>query len=187
MLLLAEKTVNIGFFHNDVINNHITFTPQTKTIFELDEKNDLVDMNFYIDRIHPDDRKAVVDSFRSSIVKGHSSEVTYRLNLPSGNRKIVRSKANVTFNKTGDVIARYGTVQDITGSYEQERRLRLAMAVFDSIREAAVITDKDFRVEALNPAYTAITGYSEAELKGEVTSFLNPENIALSSGEVRIR
>ena len=183
MLLLAEKTVNIGFFHNDVINNHITFTPQTKTIFELDEDNELVDMNFYINRIHPDDQKAVVDSFRSSIVNGRSSEVTYRLNLPSGNRKIVRSKANVSFNKEGDVVARYGTVQDITGSYEQERRLRLSMAVFESIREAAVITDKDFRIEAVNPAYSAITGYSEEELKGEVTSFLSHESRIPASAE----
>ena len=183
MLLLAEKTVNIGFFHNDVINNHITFTPQTKTIFELDEDNELVDMNFYINRIHPDDQKAVVESFRSSIVKGRSSEVTYRLNLPSGNRKIVRSKANVSFNKEGDVVARYGTVQDITDSYEQERRLRLSMAVFESIREAAVITDKDFRIEAVNPAYSAITGYSEDELKGQVTSFLSHENRTQASAE----
>jgi len=183
MLLLAEKTVNIGFFHNDVINNHITFTPQTKTIFELDEENEVVDMNFYINRIHPDDRQSVVDSFRESIIKGRSTEVTYRLSLPSGVRRIVRSKANVTFNKDGEVIARYGTVQDITDGYEQERRLRLSMAVFEFIREAAVITDKDFRIEAVNPAYTAITGYSEAELKGEVTGFLNPESIVLSSGE----
>jgi diguanylate cyclase (GGDEF)-like protein/PAS domain S-box-containing protein len=42
--------------------------------------------------------------------------------------------------------------------------LRLAAAVFASTREGVVITDPQPRIISINPAYTAITGYSEADV-----------------------
>ncbi len=53
------------------------------------------------------------------------------------------------------------------GVAQDERRQRLAAAVFSATQEGIVITDLEGRVEAVNPAFCAITGYEEAELLGE--------------------
>jgi diguanylate cyclase (GGDEF)-like protein/PAS domain S-box-containing protein len=47
-----------------------------------------------------------------------------------------------------------------------DTRLRQAAAVFESTREGVVITDLAPRITAVNPAYTEITGYAEADVIG---------------------
>jgi diguanylate cyclase (GGDEF)-like protein/PAS domain S-box-containing protein len=60
-----------------------------------------------------------------------------------------------------------GVVSDITERHQADKRLRLAAAAIASTRDGIVITDLDVRVLAVNPAYTEITGYTEAEMLGK--------------------
>ncbi len=50
--------------------------------------------------------------------------------------------------------------------------LRQAAAVFESTREGVVITDLQPRIVGVNPAYTTITGYTEAEVLGNNPNLL---------------
>lgn len=52
------------------------------------------------------------------------------------------------------------------------RQLNLASAVFEYCAEGIVVTDKDNLIEAVNPAFTEITGYSVDEVKGLSPSVL---------------
>jgi diguanylate cyclase (GGDEF)-like protein/PAS domain S-box-containing protein len=45
-------------------------------------------------------------------------------------------------------------------------RLRLAARVFDNLAEAMVVTDGQGRIQSVNPAFTAITGFTEEEARG---------------------
>ncbi|MBF0469988.1 MAG: EAL domain-containing protein [Gammaproteobacteria bacterium] len=58
-------------------------------------------------------------------------------------------------------------IEDISAKITQERRLNQAARVFDTINQAVVITDADNRITSINPATTAITGYTLAELEGK--------------------
>lgn len=51
-------------------------------------------------------------------------------------------------------------------------KMRLASHVFDSL-EGIVIADKDMRVEAINNAYTRITGYNYSEVVGELPPLID--------------
>lgn len=62
--------------------------------------------------------------------------------------------------------------QDITGRKEAEEKLRLAAKVFENIGEGIVVTDAAGRIEWVNRAFTAISGYSEAEAVGNNPSLL---------------
>lgn len=53
-----------------------------------------------------------------------------------------------------------------------ELSLRQAAAVFKSTREGVVITDLQPRIVDINPAYTAITGYTEADVLGRNPNML---------------
>ena len=70
---------------------------------------------------------------------------------------------------------RYSVAHDITGRKRAEDGLRLSMSVFNSVREAVMVTDPDNRIVMVNPAFSDITGFSEKEVLGE-----NPQ--ILSSG-----
>ncbi len=54
-----------------------------------------------------------------------------------------------------------------------DTRLRQAATVFESTREGVLITDLEARILTVNRAYTEITGYSEAEVRGRNPSLLH--------------
>ncbi|WP_394230105.1 EAL domain-containing protein [Shewanella colwelliana] len=53
------------------------------------------------------------------------------------------------------------------------RQLNVAEAVFKYCAEGIVVTNKDNHIEAVNPAFTQITGYDFDEVKGRSPSLLN--------------
>ncbi|WP_263573909.1 putative bifunctional diguanylate cyclase/phosphodiesterase [Roseateles oligotrophus] len=60
-------------------------------------------------------------------------------------------------------------LRDLSEGQRSQQHMRQSDIVFDSAREAIMVTDAQARVTAVNPAFTAITGYSAAEVMG-----LNP-------------
>jgi len=56
--------------------------------------------------------------------------------------------------------------RDLSDIRQAEARLHLAARIFDNLTEAMTITGPDGRIQSVNPAFAAITGYSEAEAVG---------------------
>jgi diguanylate cyclase (GGDEF)-like protein/PAS domain S-box-containing protein len=61
---------------------------------------------------------------------------------------------------------------DIGERRQSEQRLRQAAAVYENTLEGVMITDAEARIIAVNPAFSAISGYSEAEALGKSPSIL---------------
>jgi len=79
-------------------------------------------------------------------------------------------------DKQGKVLGLIGISQDITDKQKKEDELKLADMIYQNSREAMMITDQNNKIIAINPALSAITGYSDEELIG-----LDPK--ILSSGK----
>ncbi|MFA1025777.1 MULTISPECIES: bifunctional diguanylate cyclase/phosphodiesterase [Pseudomonas syringae group] len=62
--------------------------------------------------------------------------------------------------------------RDITESRQMQEKLHLAATVFESTAEGVLITDTNQRINAVNRAFTEITGYSEAEAIGQTPRLL---------------
>jgi diguanylate cyclase (GGDEF)-like protein/PAS domain S-box-containing protein len=56
---------------------------------------------------------------------------------------------------------------------EQEDSLRQAAAVFDNTTEGLLITDATTKIKAVNPSFTAVTGYTIEDLKDKTPKVLN--------------
>ncbi|WP_370676977.1 EAL domain-containing protein [Pleomorphomonas sp. PLEO] len=67
-------------------------------------------------------------------------------------------------------------IHDITEKKEAEDKILLSASVFENALEGTVVTDANNNILSVNPAFTRITGYSEAEVIGR-----NPR--VLSAGE----
>ena len=61
---------------------------------------------------------------------------------------------------------------DITERKLAADELRLSAAVFDTAAEAVMITDRDNKIQKVNPAFCEITGYSEFEVWGKTPTIL---------------
>jgi diguanylate cyclase (GGDEF)-like protein/PAS domain S-box-containing protein len=56
--------------------------------------------------------------------------------------------------------------RDVTERQQAEAHLRLAAAVFEAARDAIMVTDKQWNIVAVNPAFSTLTGYAESEVRG---------------------
>lgn len=118
--------------------------------------------------VHPDDylkvKKAIVQHLRK---RTPIYNVQYRMRHRRGHWIWVEDNGRVVaWNEEGRAIRMIGTRRDITKERELEERLRLSASVFHQAAEAIFIMDRDFRVISVNPGFTQITGYTEAETVG---------------------
>ena len=81
-----------------------------------------------------------------------------------GSRHWVRWAVSPWRNESGETGGIIIYAEDITPRKLAEERLRLAHAVFENVQEGIAIADLQGKIVAVNPAYRAITEYSEAEL-----------------------
>jgi diguanylate cyclase (GGDEF)-like protein/PAS domain S-box-containing protein len=63
-------------------------------------------------------------------------------------------------------------IQDVSERVAAERAIREAATVFEATSEGIMITDAKGVIKRVNPAFTAVTGYTEAEAVGETPRLL---------------
>jgi diguanylate cyclase (GGDEF)-like protein/PAS domain S-box-containing protein len=125
--------------------------------------------------VHPDDR-ARVERILDEHVAGlrDSFESEHRVRSASGEYVWVRSRGRIVERDAqGHALRVAGTARDVTRTRVAERERRIAEQVIRSMAEAVTVTDLDFRFVSVNPAFTRITGYTEAEVEGEDGAMLN--------------
>jgi PAS domain S-box-containing protein len=72
----------------------------------------------------------------------------------------------------GEIAGRVWSFRDVTERRRAERQLSLQSSVLGAVANAVVITDPSGIIEWVNPAFTRLTGYSEAEAVGQSTRLL---------------
>ncbi|MGE5503470.1 MAG: putative bifunctional diguanylate cyclase/phosphodiesterase [Actinomycetota bacterium] len=74
---------------------------------------------------------------------------------------------------SGEVVDIY---DDVTARKRAESGLQMAQAVFQHTGEGIVVTDPQGRIERVNPAFTAITGYDAVEAVGNTPAMLKSDH-----------
>lgn len=118
--------------------------------------------------VHPDDyvlvKKAIVMHLRK---RTPIYDVQYRMRHRRGHWIWVEDNGRVVaWNDEGRAVRMIGTRRNITKERELEEKLRLSASVFHQAAEAIYILDRDFRFVSVNPGFTQITGFTEAETVG---------------------
>jgi diguanylate cyclase (GGDEF)-like protein/PAS domain S-box-containing protein len=86
---------------------------------------------------------------------------------------LTRSQENIIVERTREIEERNSALQqEIVERRRREHELRIAGAVFESATEAIIVTDGSNRIVRVNPAFTAITGYTPSEVLGRNPSLL---------------
>ena len=78
-------------------------------------------------------------------------------------------------NEAGEPAGMWAIVRDITERKRADAALRVEGAALNAAANAVVITDREGRIEWVNPAFEALTGYSAEEALGK-----NPRDLVKS-------
>lgn len=139
-------------------------------------------------RLHPDDRPAL----RRALVehmKGRSEDyhVEYRVRHADGHWVWIEDRGRAVERDTsGRVLRMLGTRRNVSARRQQEEQQRLAAMVFEAASEGICILDPDYRLLAVNRAFSAVTGYGRDEVLGRrVTSLIGSREMRLQYQSIR--
>ncbi len=103
----------------------------------------------------PADRERLVAKL---VAQGEVREEIVPFRARSG--ELVMTQVSGTLSNEGDDPIIILAVRDITAKLAMDEQLRLAARVLENTREAIVVTDAEGAIVSVNPAFSALTGFS---------------------------
>jgi PAS domain S-box-containing protein len=168
-LIEAQQIAHIGrwdYWHQE---DRLNWSPLIYEFFELEEERFGASYGAFLSAIHPEDREAVDNAWRESLVNQHPYEIDHRLLMGDGRVKWVREYCRTTFDAGGQAIHSTGIVQDITERKEGEQKLAQQKRYLETILETTAdgfwVVMPDRTISLANDSYCRMTGYTRAELE----------------------
>jgi len=106
------------------------------------------------------------------LVRGFTREFEIELIDRQQNKVPVLTQLILRYSETGEPMETWGVMRDIREQRKNEESLRLSSKVFESSRDAIIISDAENSIISVNQAFTEITGYDKAEAIGKNPSML---------------
>jgi PAS domain S-box-containing protein len=119
----AQAVAHTGSWRLNIQQNNLSWSDEAYNIFGI-PKETLMTYESFLDCVHSDDRKYVNQKWREAL-RGKGYDIEHRI-VVDGQIKWVRERAELEFDKDGDLLGGFGTVTDITGRKQMEEALHQA-------------------------------------------------------------
>jgi diguanylate cyclase (GGDEF)-like protein/PAS domain S-box-containing protein len=174
---LSDQVPGLIFQFKLEPNGHMSFPFASKAMLDLygiEPEQAREDASSVFAFQHPEDAASLAASIQESARTLQPWHHEYRIVLPALGLRWRRGDARPEKQEDGSILW-HGFITDITESKSVEARLELAARVFETTGEAILVTDIEGNIIAVNPAFSQITGYSEAEVIGKNPRLLKSE------------
>lgn len=167
-LAMALEASELGMWDWNLVSDEVHHS-RLMEIFGLEPGSVTAMLRDLKPRLHPEDlpllRRSLVEHMKG-LSDGY--QIEYRVLHADGHWLWIEDRGRaVERDEEGRVTRMLGTRRDITAWKSRDEEQRLAGLVFEAASEGIVILDPDYKVLAVNQAYSAVTGYSAAEVHGQ--------------------
>jgi PAS domain S-box-containing protein len=168
--IVTEQTGQL-VYDNNIDNNRISWAGAVEEVFGYNiEEVKKFRLEDWIDHIHPEDRKYVLEIFMQARKTGGRSRVQYRLRKKDGTYIYVEDTGTYLQNEIGGAYRVLGVVEDITEQKLTHKQLEENEEKYRIITEQTgqLVYDYDFKSEKGNwgGAIEETTGYLPQEFQG---------------------
>ncbi|MBI2517612.1 MAG: PAS domain S-box protein [Opitutae bacterium] len=175
----AQYLALIGNWELDLTCNHLQWDQTLFILFKIDPAQFAATYEAFLERVHPEDRARVNESYRQSVAARTPYEVEHRLLLSGGHIRHVVERGLTEYSPDGHPLRTFGTVQDITTRKLAEEAVRRTASQFQDLFEfapdAIVMADHRGVIVRINRRAETLFGYRREELLGTGIEQLVPE------------
>jgi diguanylate cyclase len=166
----AQELAALGSWEWNIISDELTWSPQLYRILGRDPDRSPASYEGYFEAIHPSDRALAEGAIQDIRASGSPLDYECRAVLPGGVERVIHARGRPVKDDSGKLVRVVGTVQDVTGLAQARRRLERANrhneALLNSVADGIYGLDLEGRITFVNPAATALTGYTVEETLG---------------------
>jgi len=179
-LLKSEERLSLallgggeGLWDLDLCQQQLYLDQHSCKIVGLNQNEALVSNSQWHQMIHPDDLERF--KFHSQHYISHKIEqynIEFRISCNDAWLWLKLTGKVTQFDNQQTPLRMTGTLQDITKEHLAEEQIKLYASVFDNTSDAIVILDNQFRVIAVNQAFSNITQFDANEIHNKPLSVI---------------
>ena len=155
----------IGSWDHDLDSGQLRGTSELFRMYGLPGTSTGMDFDTLLERVHPDDLPLYQEALEACTVGGGFLSLDLRVMHPGGRIRWISARARHRVDRAGHPHV-VGVSWDITERVEASARAKLLAMAFDRGGEAMFISDPQFRMVEVNPAFAALTGIGQVLAPG---------------------
>jgi len=189
----AQAIAHLGNWDWNIVSNELAWSDEIYRIFGLHPQQFGATYIAFLERVHPDDRQAVIDAVNHAVAQHTPYGIVHRLVRPNGDIRVVREQGQVTYGPEGQPLRMVGVIHDITQIVQAEAMSQRLGRILDHAPTLVLVLDaatllivqvNEGTAQRLGSPSQNLLGHSVAELLGEVDlARLRSEGACLRSGE----
>ena len=170
---LAMRGANEGLYDWRIKENQTYLSPRWKSMLGYEEHEIADEPGSWWELTAPGVAHAIAEQIRRLEAREIDTyEMELKLRHKDGRWLDILSRGFPVFDAEHRVVRLVGTHQDITLRKRHEAELRLSSTVFANTHEGILIADFAGRIQTVNPALEALTGYRSEEICGRRANVL---------------
>ncbi|TAL16651.1 PAS domain S-box protein [bacterium] len=168
----AQRMASIGSWELDLFTGKMIFSDEVFRILELSPASSGNMLEFFLDRVHPDDRREVTLAFNKSVEEKKPYDITHRVLFGDGRIKYIHERGETKYDERGIATITLGTIQDVTerkkGADALRERERQLSTLMDNLPAMVYrcLNEKEWPITFASTGSIELTGYGPADFTG---------------------
>ncbi|MEQ1742745.1 MAG: EAL domain-containing protein, partial [Candidatus Nitrotoga sp.] len=169
-LRLSLMYSEIGTWDWDISTSEMHWCSQISVLMGCPEGKQSGTYEYFLSRVHPDDRQNVINSMNACVDKNARYNVEHRIICPDGSVRWLHQRGGIIRETDGTALKMLGVVQDVTSKKLEEMELaeidtRLR-TIIDAAPDAVVLMNSEGILTGWNGEAEKIFGWAREEAIG---------------------
>jgi PAS domain S-box-containing protein len=134
-LLDAQRLTRTCSWRHEVLSGKVTVSAEGLAMYGIEPEDDASSADFYHRRKHPQNRPEVEQAYAAALRRKSDFEAEFRIVLPDGTTKHIRSIGHPILDERGDVVEFVGASIDVTEHHRARADLEKAFEEIKRLRD----------------------------------------------------